>query len=219
MVALSEFWYEKKDLPDGTLEYLRSVVYGEPAGTFITDGEVRRLLKVRGEIFKTVFTENRKYLFRGDYTALPDENDYSNASNYLSEDGLAGFSVTDNGWLVSLFSNQSRPGFAAAVREYIIRDAYKLVCIVTDKAEDNKLVRLYEQLYGFRIYAETTDDTSVMRRYYGDEFIDAFVSRNGTPFHIFMIGCNAEGEGTGVRCFEDYFEAEAYVDKTVRLIL
>lgn len=218
MGAVSDFWYEKKCLPDETVLYLRTAVNGEPAGTFSIGGDIRHLLKVNGDVFRTVFIENRKYLYRGDFTAPSDDNDYENSANYLSEDGLAGFSVTDKGWLVSLFSNLEKPGFARAVREFVIKDAYKLVCIVTGDPGDNKLVRLYEKHYGFRIYAATVDDTAVMRKYYGDGFIDGFVSRNGTPFHVFMTGGNAEGDGTGIRYFEDYFEAEAYVDETVRKI-
>lgn len=169
-----------------------------------------------GTVFKNVFIANRRFLYKGDYTAPPEENDYLGAKNYLTEDGLAGFSVTGSGWLVSLYSNYGKSGFARAVREYVVPDAYKLVCIATDTDRDNRLIRLYESVYGFRIYARTINDTEVMEEHYGRDFIANFISANGTPFHVFMIGAQAAGNGHEIKEFKDYFEAEAYVDKTVK---
>lgn len=124
--------------------------------------------------------------------------------------------ITNEGWLVSLFSNYREGSFAKSVKDLVIRDAYKLVCIVADTDDGNRLVDLYEKHYGFRKYAATINDTDIMRKCYGDEFIDSFLLNNGVPFHVFMIGKNATGSGqAGIRRFEDYFEAEAYVDQTV----
>ncbi|MCR5624553.1 MAG: hypothetical protein K6G11_04840, partial [Lachnospiraceae bacterium] len=245
---------------------IKELVKGVKVDEFKIEKENHQLLKVDGNIFKKVFTENRKYIYKGDFTAPPDDNDYSDSANYLSEDGLAGFSITKDGWLTSFFSNYGRSGFSKAVKKYIVNSAYKLVCIVADSDENNGLVRLYENLYGFRKYAATIDDTEVMRKYYGSEFIDNFVSKNGVPFHVFMIGQNAVGEGddtadryaagygdhtgnwedtadrdaagygdhTGnwddtadrdtaeyspkIKRFKDYFEAEAYVERSVKVL-
>ena len=57
-----------------------------------------------------------------------------------------------------------------------------------------------------------------MRKYYGEEFINAFTARNGTPFHVFMIGPEAVAVNNDILQFEDYFEAEAYVENTVKQI-
>lgn len=215
MSGTSAYWYEKKEIPAIELNKIKAIVHGKKIGTFELGGKEHFLLKVDGNIFRDVFIENRQFLYRGDYTAPSEENDYLNSANYLSEDGLAGFSITANGWLVSLFSNYRSGGFAGAVKKYIVDAAYKLVCIVADTDEGNALVALYGKLYGFRKYAVTINDMEIMRRYYGDEFIENFVSKNGIPFHVFMIGANAVGEAGAIRCFDDYFEAEAYVERSV----
>lgn len=218
MSVTSEYWYEKKEIPEEEKKRIKALVKGEAIDEFELNGVKHRLLKVDGAAFRDVFIENRRFLYKGDYTAPPDENNYQLSSNYLSEDGLAGFSITDNGWLVSLFSNYREHGFAKAIKGYILENAYKLVCIVADTDEENGLVELYKKLYGFREYVTTINDIEVMREHYGSEFIDSFVSKNGTPFHVFMIGRNSVGEGTEIKRFEDYFEAEEYVENTVSLI-
>lgn len=219
MSSISAYWYERKRMPKEERERIkRIIVRGESVGTFEIDGQTHQLLKVDGNVFRDVFIENRKYLYKGDYTAPSNENDYLDSTNYLSEDGFAGFSITDKGWLVSLFSNYREGGFAKAIKPYVINHAYKLVCIVANTDEGNGLVDLYKNVYGFRKYATTINDIDIMRKHYGDEFIDSFVSKNGTPFHVFMIGKNAVGEGNEIKRFQDYFEAEAYVDRTVVLI-
>ena len=209
------YWYVKKAMPKKEKDRIKSLVKGEVVGAFEIKGKKYTLLKVSGRTFRSVFVENRKYLFRGDYTAPADENDYMESQNYLTEDGLAGFSVTGRGWLVSLFSNLESAGFARAVRDFVTDRAYKLVCIVADTEEGNGLVRFYKECYGFREYVTTINDSEIMRKYYGNKFMDSFISHNGNPFHIFMIGKDASGEDGEVKHFQDYFEAEAFVEKTV----
>lgn len=218
MSSISEYWYIMKDVPENVKERIKGMVKGEPIDSFEIDGAVKQLLKVDGSTFRNVFIANRMYLYKGDYTAPSDENDYLTSTNYLSEDGLAGFSITASGWLVSLFSNYRRGGFARAIKKYVLKDAYKLVCIVANTDEGNGLVELYKNLYGFRKYAGTINDIDVMREHYGNEFIDNFVKKNGTPFHVFMIGKNALGNEPGIKQFGDYFEAEEFVENTVQII-
>ncbi len=219
MSNISDYWYKRMGVPQAERERIKSLVVGEQCAEFELENETKKLIQVDGECFKSVFIENRKYLYKGDYTAPPYENDYSYASNYLSEDGLAGFSITHDGWLVSLFSNYDKRGFSKSIKKFVIGKAYKLVCIVANTDEGNALVELYQRLYGFRKYVSTINDIDVMRIHYGDEFIDNFIMRNGTPFHVFMIGKNAVGIGEDEhKRFEDYFEAEKYVDDTVKNI-
>lgn len=216
-MSVSEYWYQKKSIPQKEKDFICKIVKGTPVGSFVIKGTTHNLLQVDGSVFKRVFIKNRKYLYKGDYTAPSNENNYDDSINYLSEDGLAGFAITNRGWLVSLFSNYQEGGFVKAVRDFIIKDAYKLVCIVTNTDEGNALIKLYKDQIGFKKYVTTIDDTDIMRDYYGKEFIDNFISKNGTPFHVFMIGPNAVGTETAVPSFSDYFEAEAFVDRTVIL--
>ncbi len=220
MERVSAYWHVKMPIPPEDKEKIRSMVKGEEVKMLSVGDSTVQLLKVNGNVFRNVFVANRAFLFKGDYTAPPGENDYLDADNYLTADGLAGFSVTHDGWLVSLYSNYSEGGFAKAVKEFIVGKAYKLVCIVADTVEGNGLVELYSSVYGFRKYARTINDIKVMREHYGDEFMDSFTEKNGTPFHIFMIGDEAYGvhnhtEIDRIPAFDDYFEAEAFVEQTV----
>lgn len=215
MEHIFEHWYSRKPIPEKEKEKIKNMVKGKHID-WLDLGDVKSLLCVDGTTFRNVFVENRKFLFKGDFTAPSDENDYLDAKNYITDDGLAGFSITKSGWLVSLFSNYEKGGFARAIKNYVISDAYKLVCIVADTDEGNGLIKLYESVYGFRKYAKTLNDVEVMSKYYGKEFIDNFVSKNGMPFHVFMIGKNAEGESSEIKEFQDYFVAEEYINRTVK---
>lgn len=240
MELVSKFWYSKMDIPDEMKNEIKGMVCGEIVDTLNFSGLKKKLLRIDGTSFRKIFVANREFLYKGEFTAPSDENDYMNSQNYVTEDGLAGFSITSTGWLVSLYSNYGVGGFAQAVRSYVMNGAYKLVCIVSvDMAElkdsekvdlnncdkpiivpesvlNNSLIRLYQDVYGFKIYARTINDTAIMRKYYGDNFIDSFVANNGTPFHIFMIGGEASGDYDSVRMFDDYFDAEAFVERSVK---
>ena len=215
MSEISEYWYEKKEIPEKEKIRIKELVKGDIVGEFDICGTTHNLLRVSGNVFRDVFIENRKFLYKGDYTAPSEENDYLNSINYLSEDGLAGFSITSKGWLVSLFSNYKNGGFARAIKKFIVNHAYKLVCIVANTEEGNKLVELYKNIYGFREYVTTINDTDIMRKYYGDDFINSFTMKRGTPFHVFMIGETAKGVGNDIKKFQNYYEAEEYVNNSV----
>ena len=75
---------------------------------------------------------------------------------------------------------------------------------------------MYEDLYGFRGYVRTLDDTNVMAAHYGDGFVRRFIAENGTPCHIFMVCRNTAGSTDACPVFEDYFTAKRFVDSTVR---
>ena len=211
-------WYSKKTVPEEAADAIRQMVAGRDAGEVEFSGIRKKLLKADGHVFSRVFAENRKYLYRGEFTAPPSENDYTDSDNYITEDGFAGFSLTGSGWLVSLYSNYAEKGFARAVRGRVVKGAYKLVCIVSEKEADSGLVRMYEDIYGFRKYVRTVNDTKVMGEHYGSGFVERFLKENGTPYHIFMIGRDAAGKADGCQVFKDYFAAESFVERTVRRI-
>ena len=78
--------------------------------------------------------------------------------------GLPGFRSPVQAGLFLCIPIMPRKVFARAVKDYIIGDAYKLVCIVSEKEGSHGLVRMYEKIYGFRKYARTINDTIVMGR-------------------------------------------------------
>lgn len=212
----SSYWYSRTGIPQHVLSCLKEMTTGTETAILTIGGNRIGLLSVSGTVFRKAFSINREYLFRGDYTAPPEENDYDSSVNYLTEDGLAGFSITSSGWLVSLFSNYEYPGFAHSVKKIITEKASKLVCITASSCHENKLVELYKQCFGFRIYAKTKNDSQIMAQCYGTDFVRDFQQKRGTPFHIFMIG--AKAKPTVIPCikeFEDYFIAEDFVDRNV----
>ena len=213
----SDYWYEKKPVPESVKSRVRDLTKGEVSAVIKVAGSDINLLQVDGTVFETVFTENREYLYRGAFTAPPYENDYMNATNFLTEDGLAGFSVTNTGWLVSFFSNYPSGGFAHAVADIILERVQKIVCTVSEQnKKENKLFDLYVNQYGFREYVITTDDTEFFRELYGEDFASTFTAHYGTPFHVFLIGPGCVGERESVKRFDDYNEAKSYVEKTVK---
>ncbi len=213
-MTTKDYWHEHHDIPEEAKQTLRDLIKGEIVEWLYPEGyEPVALYKVGSEVFNKVFAINRDFLFRGDYTAPPEENSYGEDECYLTEDGLAGFSITEKNWLVSLFSNQPWKGFLTKVIPLLQR-VTKLVCIVNDTNDD--LVNAYKKALGFKVIAHTVDDMQIMTEYYGQEFIDNFVRNYGHPHHVFMYRPIDGGEDREVKTFEDYFEAEAYVDKEVK---
>lgn len=203
----SRYWHSKIEMPKKEKETLKSLIYGTPALLINAGYNQISLLKVDARLFKTVFSKNRKYLYMGDLTADPDENNYDNAENYISDDGLAGFSISENHWLVSLFSNRRQGGFLKLTGDFIKNKADKLVFISASRVSDS-LLSSYSKNLGFYIAAKTSDDTKIMTEYYGDEFMENFVSYHGNPYHIFMTKTKQQT----ILEFDHYFDAYNYID-------
>ena len=212
-MARIDYWHRQHDMPENAKQKLRESIKGEVVEwLYPKDYDPVALYKVSGEVFYKAFSINREYLFRGDYTAPPEENSYGDDECYLTEDGLAGFSITEKNWFVSLYSNQPWRGFLKMVIPLLQR-VTKLVCIVNDANDD--LVNVYKKLLGFRVIAHTVDDMQIMTEYYGKGFIDNFVKNYGHPHHVFMYRPKDEMKEREVIAFKDYFEAEAYVNREV----
>ena len=113
-------------------------------------------------------------MFRGDYTAPASENDYSSARNFLTEEGLSGFSVSSGGTLTSLFSNSKTRGFLKVISQFIKAIANKLICIAGGNIKQSKLIKLYTIFLNFKIIAMTRDDTKLMAKYHGQNFTKNF---------------------------------------------
>lgn len=61
-----DYWYSKKPVPDRAKEKIGKMVRGTAVGEVGFSGLRKELLKVDGGVFSAVFTENRKYLYRGE---------------------------------------------------------------------------------------------------------------------------------------------------------
>ena len=203
----SPYWYTKTQMSAELRETIRGKVQGTPIASLAFGGVSKELLMVDAKTFAKVFTLNRPYIFHGEYTAPAAENDYENAENYLTSDGLAGFSISSDGWLMSLFSNAEEKGFLRAVEEIIRGKARKLVCIVS---EDQKLVDFYKAS-GFHVVATTIDDISLMREYHGDKFVKDYLQHHTALRHVFMV--QGESSKDDIGAFADYWKAKEYVQE------
>ena len=201
----SKYWYDKQKVPDSIKKYLSDTCIGREVG-MLPNGV--KLLKVDDVVFKNCFDVNRIYLYRGSFTAPSYENDYINATNYLTEDGLAGFSISDSGWISSLFSNEEWHGFTEMIIPYV-NNANKLVCIGSEK--ELHLINLYKHILNFNVVATTINDNDLMRIHHGDDFMDNFIKNYGYIYHIFMI----RNHVNEINRFNDYFVAHDFVDSLV----
>lgn len=201
--------YRKEILLDDKIE-IRRMVSGNIAGKIKLDGWDTWLYKVSGDVFSNLFSYNRQFLYRGNHTAFTDENDYKNAYNLITESGLAGLSITEDGWMMSVYSNEPRKGFLTGTAPLIKDKVKKIVCLVGKDPLASKLVREYINTFEFRIVAVTPNDTEIMTEYYGAEFMDMFIDHWGTPHHVFLI--SKDVSVGSIRYFGNYFDAHDYVD-------
>ena len=184
---ISRRWYIKSTLTNSARKEISEVLGQSHHKTVAFQNEKIRLLEVDGETFSSIFSINRRFLFRGDYTAPASENDYSSARNFLTDEGLSGFSVSNDGWLTSLFSNARTKGFLKTVSPFIKTIANKLVCIAGCDIKCSKLVKLYAKYFNFKKVAMTKDDTELMAKYHGQEFTRHFHQANERLYHVFMV--------------------------------
>ena len=210
---ISRYWYSKGEMRSGAKKEISEVLGQSHYKTVAFQNEKIRLLEVDGETFSSIFSINRRFLFRGDYTAPASENDYSSARNFLTDEGLSGFSVSNDGWLTSLFSNASRRGFLKNVSMFIKNIANKLVCIVGCDIKNSKLIKLYAKYFNFKIVAMTIDDTKLMALHHGQKFTRNFLKFNERLYHVFMVEMGDKKEKIKPKVFDDYFEAKAFVEK------
>ena len=203
----SVYWHKKTDIPNDRIKEIRDLLENAPKTADPAKDYGVELIKVDGILFRKIFIMNREYLFKGDFTADPDENDYLTSDNYLSFDGLAGFSITKDKWLVSMFSNRNETGFLECCKDFIRDNTEKLVCITTEK--NRELSDMYRKALSFNIAARTADDTMIMRKYYSKRFMDNFVKEYGNPYHTFLTKKKPEGK---IPVIDGYFKAYDYVD-------
>lgn len=205
---MNGYWYKKQQPPKEFAEEIKKAVTGDPVLSVQLSDKTRTLFRTDSAAFAEIFSKNRRFLFRGEYTAEPVDNDYIHSDSYVTEDGLAGFSLSHSGWLTSLFSNLPVKGFALAVKPFILPRIDKLVCIISGDEDASGLVVFYKKHYGFVPWAYTADDRILMRQCYGDEFVSTFELLHGIPRHLFMVKAESCPAGHKPRTFTDYFEAE-----------
>ena len=192
---------------------------GEQETILELEGRRIRLIQAHADTFRNAFAKARPVLRFGEFTVPPDRYDYERADNFLTEDGLAGFSVSRAGWLMSVFSILPERGFLRAAGPVMRTAADKLNCMVGAGGTD-RLVASYEAV-GFVVCAVTVDDEVLLRRLYGDPYVDRFLREHGSPHHVFMVNRDwrklsrfsvpeAVGYSGDIPVFQDYYTGKQY---------
>ena len=119
-----------------------------------TEGKAYNIYEnVNGELFHDAFEISRQYLQNGElvdlHTAETTEDGigYNDCYNYLSDDGLSGFSITPDGDLISVFNASGKNGFLRAISDIVKSKAKTLDCYASPK---QNLMGMYEKVFGFK---------------------------------------------------------------------
>ncbi len=139
------------------------------------------LENVDGDLFHDIFEIARNYLKNGELVDLHDH--YDNAICYISNDGLCGFAIENNGNLVSVF-NLGEGGFLDTISEYVKeKGATHLDCYNSDV---QPLTLMYERKLGFK--------TASIMDYNMEYDHDNIAENHGMPKVAFMVNTEAEVE-------------------------
>lgn len=174
-----------------------------------TNNNVNIIEGVDGSLFRDIFEISRKYLKNGELVDLHEietTNDgigYNDCYNYLSEDGLSGFSITPDGDLISVFNLSAEKGFLKTIAPIVTEKAKTLDCYASPK---QNLMTMYEKIFGFK--------TASVMDYNMDYDHDNIAENHSKPQVAFMINTDADVE---TRYFTEtqYDEAKSYRDSFV----
>ncbi len=146
---------------------------------------------VDANTFHDIFKIVHNYLRNGDAVDIHDKEYYTDCINYLTEDGLSGFSITNDGDLISVF-NLGKRGFLRSIRDYVREQgAVSLDCY---QSKVQELANMYEANLGFKTASILDFNYDVLVEDRGKEYADYFVETYGeAPVH-FMVLTDADVE-------------------------
>ena len=156
-------------------------------------------------LFHDIFEVARKYLKNGELVDLhgietTDDHGigYKYCYNYLSDDGLSGFSITPTGDLISVFNAGDKRGFLWAISDYVKENAKTLDCYMSPIQD---LSAMYQRVFGFKV-------ASIMA--HNMEFDHDNIAKNhNKPKVAFMVNTNRDIEVKHFGEYE-YTQAEEY---------
>ena len=140
--------------------------------------------EVNNNDFQEIFEVNHPYLRNPDTVSVYGAEDYKNNKNYLSDDGLSGFSITPSGDLISVFNNSGKPGMLQRISDTVKAEAKTLDCF-SSKAQD--LPSLYQDAFGLKVASIMDFNYAIMAEEHGKEYADAFVEKYGEAPVYFMV--------------------------------
>ena len=173
------------------------------------DNQFNLYQNVDGELFHDVFEIARSYLRNGELVDLHGVNTtddgigYKDCFNYLSQDGLSGFSITPDGDLISVFNTSNKKGFLRAIAQTVNEKAQTLDCYAS---KNQNLMEMYEKTFGFK--------TASVMEYNMEYDHDNIAQNHGDPQVAFMVNTDSD---VATRYFtkDEYTEAVAYRDSFV----
>jgi len=171
-----------------------------------TNADVKIIEKVDGKLFHDIFEINQKYLFSGDAVDVHSTDFYQNTNNYISDDGLSGFSVTKDGNLVSVF-NLGQKGFLKTIKDYVKSKGVKTLDCYNSKMQD--LPQIYEATLGFKTVAILDFNYDILAESKGKDYADSFVNTYGKADVAFMVNTDSDVEEKHFNK-DQYDEAKAY---------
>lgn len=169
-----------------------------------TGKQVNIVENVDGALFHDVFEIARKYLENGELVDLhavettEDGIGYDDCDNYLSEDGLSGFSITPDGDLISVFNLSDERGFLKTIASVVREKAKTLDCYASP---NQNLMAMYEKIFSFK--------TASIMDYNMEYDHDNIAENHNMPKVAFMVNTDGDVE---TRSFtkDQYDEAVAY---------
>lgn len=139
-------------------------------------GNIFKISRVNGSLFYDIFEINKNYLENGELVDLHDN--YDNCKCYLSDDGLCGFAIENDGNLISVFSmSPNKKGFLYAIKDFVQEQGATHL----DAYSSNKqpLDVIYRKALGF-VVASSMD-------YNMDYDHDDISINHGKPKIVFMV--------------------------------
>jgi len=134
---------------------------------------------VPADVFRDAFLIVHQYLPDGELVDVHDEAFYRKATCYLADNGMAGFAVTDDGDLVSVFNMDWRRGFLRDIAPIVRATALKLDCYSSNSPRSGSLPRAYEAAFGFKVASDMEYDMQHDR--------DGIAQKHGMPHVMFMV--------------------------------
>lgn len=159
---------------------------------------------VNASLFHDVFEMARNHLKYGELVDLhtvettEDGIGYNDCYNYLSEDGLSGFSITPDGDLISVFNASGKSGFLRAIAPIVKEKAKTLDCYAS---ENQNLMEIYSSIFGFK--------TASVMDYNMEYDHDNIAENHGMPQIAFMVNSASDVE-TKSFTKDEYDEAVTY---------
>ena len=163
-----------------------------------TGKNVNFYANVDGKTFAECFSTCHQYLLNGDCVDVHKEEEYEKTKNYLSEDGLQGISVTEEGDLISVFSLSKEPGFLRTVAPLVKKEVRTLDCF---ESSVQSLAKMYNKVFGFQTASTLDYNKDFQAADRGKEYADYFEKHYDSPPVHFMVNPDTLDRSKQPNCY------------------